>query len=362
MPDAGLVTGLFPPQDRDWALPAGVPLTSRAAERVAREAAQQTFDPAARSLGIDWHMELDGKQVQRWSETLGRAAVELRSEELAAQAQGILPAGPPNPPALLVIGMDGGRVQGRVKDEKTKSRWREDKAASFTSYLPGDGGEKPPRPLVTTYVATMGNAEVFGPMVELEARRRGQAQASVVLNISDAGNWIDPVDAKHQLADVRIVDFDHASGHLDAVAKSVHGRDSSEASVRWEHLRGLLYEGHVAKVIAEIRAESLRLGPPEPSDGPEHPRRVLQQNQGYFEKHQEHMRYDVYRKKGWPIGSGNTEAGVKGFNKRVKGTDQFWNISGVEAILALRAMWMSQDQRWDRYWASRSSVGRCRAA
>lgn len=63
MPDAGLVTGLFPPQDRDWALPAGVPLTSLAAERVAREAAQQTFDPAARSLGIDWHTELDGKQV-----------------------------------------------------------------------------------------------------------------------------------------------------------------------------------------------------------------------------------------------------------------------------------------------------------
>ena len=329
---------------------------------MAREAAQHTFDPAARSLGIDWHMELDGKQVQRWSETLGRAAVELRSEELSAQAQGILPAGPLNPPALLVIGMDGGRVQGRVKDEKTKSRWREDKVASFTTYLLGDGGEKPPRPLVTTYVATMENAAAFGPMVELEARRRGQAQASVVLNISDAGNWIDPVDAKHKLTDVRIVDFNHASEHLDEVAKSVHGRDSRQAPVRWEHLRGLLYEGQVEKVITEITAEAQRLGAPEPSDGPEHPRRVLQQNQGYFEKHQKHMQYDVYRKKGWPIGSGNTEAGVKGFNKRVKGTDQFWNIQGAECILALRAMWMSQDQRWERYWANRSSAGRCRAA
>jgi hypothetical protein len=33
------------------------------------------------------------------------------------------------------------------------------------------------------------------------------------------------------------------------------------------------------------------------------------------------MMYDVYRGKGWPIGSGNTEAGVKTFNKRVKGTE-----------------------------------------
>ena len=123
----------------------------------------------------------------------------------------------------------------------------------------------------------------------------------------------------------KIQDFHHASEHLDAVTKAVHGRDSCEAPVLWEHPRGLLYEGHVAKVITEITAEPRRLGPPEQGDGPEHPRRVLQQNQGYFEKHQEHMRYDVYGKKGWPIGSGNTEAGVKAFSKRVKGTDQFWN-------------------------------------
>ena len=55
----------------------------------------------------------------------------------------------------------------------------------------------------------------------------------------------------------------------------------------------------------------------------------------------------------WPIGSGVTESGVKQFNKRVKGTDQFWNESGVEAILALRAQWLSQDDRWNRYWTTR---------
>ena len=127
-------------------------------------------------------------------------------------------------------------------------------------------------------------------------------------------------------------------------------------------MQGLLYEGNIQQVIAEIKAELQRLGPPAASDGPEHPRRVLQQNQGYFEKHKEHMQYDVCLKKGWPIGSGNLEAGVKEFNKRVKGTDQFWNIPGVESILALRAMWMSQDQRWERYWANRPSLGRCSAA
>ncbi|MGC8540601.1 MAG: hypothetical protein ACP5QA_08215 [Phycisphaerae bacterium] len=55
----------------------------------------------------------------------------------------------------------------------------------------------------------------------------------------------------------------------------------------------------------------------------------------------------------WPIGSGNTEAGVKTFNKRVKGAEQRWRLSGVEAILALRATWKSQDARWERLWANR---------
>ena len=74
---------------------------------------------------------------------------------------------------------------------------------------------------------------------------------------------------------------------------------------------------------------------------------------GYFEKHQEHMQYAKYRRNGWPMGSGNTEAGVKTLNKRVKGTEQRWRLRGVEAILALRAAWKSQDGRWERFWANR---------
>ena len=80
---------------------------------------------------------------------------------------------------------------------------------------------------------------------------------------------------------------------------------------------------------------------------------ILHREPGYFEKHRQHMRYGVYRAKGWPIGSGNTEAGVKTFNKRVKGTEQRWRLPGVEAILALRAAWKSQDARWERLWANR---------
>jgi hypothetical protein len=34
------------------------------------------------------------------------------------------------------------------------------------------------------------------------------------------------------------------------------------------------------------------------------------------------------------IGSGIIESGVKRFGKRLKGSEQLWNVSGIEAILA----------------------------
>jgi len=44
---------------------------------------------------------------------------------------------------------------------------------------------------------------------------------------------------------------------------------------------------------------------------------------------------------------------VKQFNKRVKGTDQFWTEQGVEAILGLRSLWLFEDDRWNSYWNNR---------
>jgi len=49
-------------------------------------------------------------------------------------------------------------------------------------------------------------------------------------------------------------------------------------------------------------------------------------------------------------GGGVTEAGVRRFNKRVIGTEQFWNLPTVEPILALRALWLSNDDRRQHYW------------
>lgn len=298
-------------------------------------------------------MQWDARQVQRWSEALGRSLLVQRQQQVQAMRQGQHPPCAANEDHLLVIEMDGGRVQLREKDPASDSRWREDKVAAISSYLPGDGAERPPKQLVTTYQATMGGVDAFEDLVRLEAEKRGLRQAQQVLVIADGGNWIDPLVQRQFRDYVRIVDWYHASQHLWDCARAVHAGDEARTQAlakRWEKL---LWEGKLGKLIQQLSEPSQRLGPPTPQDGPEHPRRILANNVGYFRTHQGHMDYPRYRQRGWPIGSGVVEAGVKQFSKRVKGTDQFWQRPGVEPILALRALWLSQDDRWDPYWNAR---------
>jgi hypothetical protein len=321
---------------------------------VAREGVLQAFDRAARALNEDWGTHLDGKQVQRWAEGLGAVLTAAREAEVRAFEQGQRPASPANAPALLVIGLDGGRVPTREKSGENGSRWLEDKVGALTSYQPGDGTPAhPPTPLVTTYVATMGATEAFGKLLHVEAERRGLRQATTVLVLGDGGNWIDPLSQREHLHDQRIVDYYHAAEHLYEAARAALGRDTPEAAALAHQLKDALWDGQVEQVIATLKVQAERLGPPQAADGPEHPRRVLANNVGYFQTHRRHMDYPTYRRKGWPIGSGVTESAVKQFNKRVKGTEQFWSLAGVEAILALRGLWLSQDDRWRRYWDAR---------
>lgn len=346
----GLAADLFPPQARDWSLATTAPLSPKAHRRLAREAATQPFAKAAQALNEDWHSTYDGKQIQRWAQAAGEQLLDDQTVERQAYQRGGRPQGPRNDPQLLVIGMDGGRVQNREKNSENGSRWREDKVLTISSYLPGDGQDKDPKALVTTYLATMKTSDDFGVLARLEAERRGIRQARQVIVLGDGAAWIDTLHQRHFHRHVRIIDWYHAAEHLYDVAKAAHPEHADAQQPLAQRLTDALWNGHVQSVILAIEALTHRAGPPRANDPADHPRRVLHQNLGYFQRHGQHMNYPQYRQRGWPIGSGMTEAGVKQFNKRVKGTEQFWYNQGVEPILALRSLWLSNDDRWNHHW------------
>ena len=270
----------------------------------------------------------------------GQSVVARRDAEVADYKRGHRPASPPNAVPLLVIGMDGGRYQSREKDPETGSRWREEKVLTVSSYLPGDGkdpeqGGRRLRKLVTTHVATAQSVKEFGPLARVEAERRGVRQALEVIALGDGGNWIDPLLMLYFHVQQRIIDWCHAVEHLwDCCPKAVHGAGTPQAAQMAERLEALLWDGRVERVIAELSAEAQKLGAPLEDDTPASARKILATNVGYFTAHKDHMNYPEYRRRGWPIGSGETEAAVKQFNKRIKGTEQFWSTEGADRDLA----------------------------
>ena len=264
----------------------------------------------------------------------------------------MVPESKENEHDLLVVGMDGGRVQTREKSEETGSRWKEDKVLTITSCLKGDGDQRPPVRLMTTTVATMQDAHAFGKLARLEAERRGIRKAVEVVGIHDGGNWIDPLWDKYFPAHKRILDYYHAAEHLHEAAKAAC--PSVDGATRLaDQLVGLLWDGKTDALIEQLTQLSEQPGLPQESDPQCHPRKTLASNVDYFTRHKDHIDYPAYRAKGWPIGSGITESGVKLFGKRVKGTEQFWSVEGAEAILALRSKWLSEDEESSYYWLGR---------
>jgi hypothetical protein len=332
-----------------------VNLSPKAKVKVCRMAADLAFDKAAKHLNLDWDSSYDGKQIQLWAEACGGVLVEQRGKDLAAFARGEMPPCKAGETELLVIGMDGGRVQTREKSGETGSRWKENKVLTITSCLKGDGQEIPPKKLLTTYLATMEDAHAFSPMTRFEAEKRGLRNARQVIGIHDGGNWIDPIWDQHFACHKRILDYYHANEHLHDVAKAAQPENEANKKQLADELVALLWDGKIEALLTKLRDLSTAAGPPLATDVDTHPRKILSQNVGYFERHKDQIDYPTYRKNGWPIGSGITESGVKQFGKRVKGTEQFWNVKGAEAILALRNKWLSEDEASQHYWLGYSS-------
>lgn len=69
----------------------------------------------------------------------------------------------------------------------------------------------------------------------------------------------------------------------------------------------------------------------------------------YFNNHRDMMRYDVFLKKGYPIGTGVIEGACGSLVKaRMDGSGKRWTKQGAQAVLDLRAVHQNGD--WDSFW------------
>jgi len=352
--------------------------------------------------------------LDRLADRIGREWAQARDQDVAAFGQGELAPQTAVAPTVAAVMLDGGRLQTRAAEAGPgvqEPGWRETKVACCLTLQSreravdpepqppkglldparvarlaaeirarGSGGgprstrpaERPrrrrrrrprqrtrPQPLVRTVVATMASSEVFGWQVAAEVHRRrlGEAQRKACVCDGQKYNW--SIYALHLVAlgFVAVLDLIHLVAWLYAAAQAT-GSDKVAAWGLYESWLRLAWSGQVKLLLRQLRAEAARRGEPPPGAKEDDPRKVLADAVGYVQNNRDKMDYPAYRRLGLPISSAPVESTIKQVNRRVKGTEKFWLEGDAEAMLQLRAAYLSQDDRLRRHWARPRPRGR----
>jgi hypothetical protein len=216
--------------------------------------------------------------------------------------------------------------------------------------------KRPGRPEVEKrrVVASRKDVYSFGPLLAATACAMGLYAAARRAFVADglSENW--SVYKRYFSRWTAVLDFVHAMTYVYAAAMA--GRTFAEGWPVYERWIGWVWAGLVSQVIEELTARQQEVGKPTKEDKEGSPRRVLQDGLTYLSNHQDKMRYDEYRKQGLPLMSSHVESTVKQINYRVKGTEKFWTEEGAEAILQLRADYLSDDEPMEDFWQRRQEA------
>jgi len=379
----------------------------------------RSFQVAADALERLAEFAISARHVERVTERLGRERAAARDQAAAAMQARKLHAAYKQAPAVAVVMLDAGKAQFRQEDAGPgvhQPHWGDTKVACLQTYravdylqdpqpqppaafvdpvrverlcremeqVRGSGGaatskdkpaEKPPvkkkrkkhhrrqRParLVRTVVASTAAVESFGWMVSAEAMHRKMYAAQQRAVVGDGGNWIEPLGQLHFAGWLQILDFLHLLVHLFAAARLAYAGNAKAAWQLYERMLRDAWAGKVQTVIDTLQAQVTRLCAAA-SVGKD-ACRVVELALAYVEKNRERMDYPRYRQLGLPVSSSLVESLIKQINHRVKGTEQFWNHGGLEAVLQVRAAYLSQDGRAEAFYQHRQrgpAVGRNR--
>lgn len=192
------------------------------------------------------------------------------------------------------------------------------------------------------YLGRFNNSDVFGNYLWLEACRCGYTEASEVVYIGDGAGWIRTIHDRHFSRAVFIVDWFHASEHVWDCGKVLFG-EGTEKTKRWVNQRlRLLWNGWTRKLLNDLKKwRNIMCGGEK--------REALETLYRYISTNEEQMRYDVFRAKGYDIGSGAVEGACKHVvGKRLKQSGMIWTRAGSSAVLALRISWLNGE--WNKLW------------
>ena len=260
------------------------------------------------------------------------------------------------PPPAKAKEKQKAKVNTKVRTKtkaKEKNKQKEQAGRPQESAVEHVGRQTRRRRLLRTAVATMQSVIGFAAMVGAEAQRRGFYRATCGAFVGDGGNWIGPLGEAQFPGWAQVLDFIHLLVHLYQAACAAYPGRAELAWRLYERLVRAAWAGQAQTVLELLREQSARIGLPPAEARPDDPRKIVAGALVYVGQNAGRMDYSRYRRLGLPVTSAAVESLVKQFNQRIKGSEKFWLDGGVEAVLQVRAAYLSEDGRADDFHARR---------
>ena len=199
------------------------------------------------------------------------------------------------------------------------------------------------------YIATLKSRHDFRNRVSSLSRQMTAANtATKTVVIGDGAHWIWEM-AQEQFPDsVEILDFFHLSEYVWAVAKAAYPNKEQKQRDWVKTQQQLLKKSQWQTVIQN--SQSLKRNKKDLIE-------AITDLERYLTNNQSRIDYQSYLKAGLMIGSGVVESSNRRVvTQRLKQAGMHWSASGAEGVMALRAAYLSNSNRWSSFWSERSTI------
>jgi hypothetical protein len=293
-------------------------------------AVDDSFELTSRKVEALIGQKVSDNTVERLVQQVGSEAIKQQEQSLWEFSQRRQIPDSQNKPDRLYIAVDGTTAH-------ELDGWHEVKIGSI--YWQDERGGRD----ISRFVSSFENSERFGWHLWLAACRCGLRQANEVVYLGDGAGWIRSQHQQHFSRATFIIDWYHSAEHVWSCGKVLFG-EGTQATQRWVQERlALLYDGWTRRLLDDLQQQRKR------HRGCK--REAIDKLYHYISSNEEQMRYDVFRAKGYDIGSGHAEGACKHVvGKRLKQSGMIWSRVGSSSVLALRVTWLNGKSEWDRLW------------
>jgi hypothetical protein len=289
-------------------------------------AVDDSFEQSSRKIEAITGQKVSDNTIERVVYQVGSVAQQQQNQQLQGYFEDKQIPESQDEPERLYVAIDGTMVH-------ETDGWHECKVG--TVHFEDDHIRR------SCYVGRFDKSEDFGWHVWLRACRCGLRQAREVIYLGDGAPWIRTEHYRHFGRATFIIDWYHACEHIWGCGKELFG-EGTKATEQWvkKHL-DLLWDGWTKKLLDDLKDQRKQYRYCK--------RRAIDALIRYISMNEEQMRYDVFRSKGYYIGSGCVEGACKNVvGKRLKQSGMIWTRLGSSSVLALRVCWLNDE--WEQLW------------